>query len=139
MFSPLSVRYAVIKMTAIRSVSIGIVTIIIIIIKETGTKTISVYQSPIPTFPLLLLPPLFRLHSPTAAMYTYVLLLFAFNFSSLDRPEQGNSPLDELSRRVLHICGGQPLSGRTISSSLLHLGEYNGTRLLWASGGATPF
>ena len=104
-------------MTAIRSVSIGIITIIIIIIKETGAKTTSVYQSSIPTFPLLF-PLLFRLHSPTAAMYTYVLLLFAFNFSSLDRPEQRNSPLDELSRRVLHICGGQPLSGRTISSSI---------------------
>ena len=55
MFSTLSVRYAVIKMTA--SVSISIITIIIIIIKETGVKTTSVYQSPIPTFPLLLPPP----------------------------------------------------------------------------------
>ena len=65
------------------SVSISIITIIIIIIKETGAKTTSVYQSTIPTFPLLLFPLLFRLHSPTAAMYTYVLLLFAFSFSSL--------------------------------------------------------
>ena len=65
------------------SVSISIITIIIIIIKEIGAKTTSVYQSTIPTFPLLLFPLLFRLHSPTAAMYTYVLLLFAFSFSSL--------------------------------------------------------